>query len=191
MKFDPGLYTEKDLQGLFRSIGRNVRISANCVIIGCGNIEIGDNVRIDEFCTLKAVEGYIRLGSQIHLGGGCALYGRHGIVMEDFAGLSAGVRIFSGSDDYSGEHLTNPTVPEKFLGVTTGEVRLQRHVIIGSGSVILPGAQIGEGSAVGSLALVHKSLEPWGIYAGNPVKRLKDRSRRLLELERQFLDEFH
>jgi len=189
MKFDPGRYTEKDLAGVFKRIGRNVTISANCVIIGAENIEIGNNVRIDEFCTLKAVGGHIRIGSYIHIGGGCALYGRHGIVMEDFTGISAGVRIFTGSDDYSGDHLTNPTVPEKFLRVTTGEVRLRRHVIIGSGSVILPNVEIGEGSAVGSLALVYKSLDPWGIYAGTPVKRLKGRSQRLLELERKLMAE--
>lgn len=188
MKFDPGLYSEAELSGIFKSIGRNVRISASCVIIGAENIEIGNNVRIDEFCTLKAVGGYIRLGSFIHLGGGCALYGRHGIVMEDFSGLSAGARIFSGSDDYSGEHLTNPTVPDRFLKVSTGEIRLCRHVIVGAGSVILPGVHIGEGSAVGSLALVCKSLEPWGIYAGNPAKRIKKRSQRLLEMERELLD---
>jgi len=187
MKFDPGIYTENDLQGVFRKIGTNVRISGNCVIVGAENIEIGNNVRIDEFCTLKAIGGYIRIGSHIHLGGGVGLYGRHGIVLEDFAGLSANVRVFSGSDDYSGEHLTGPTVPERFLGVTAGEVHIGRHVIVGAGSIILPKVHIGEGSAVGSLALVHRSLEPWGIYAGNPAKRLKDRSRRLLELERELL----
>jgi galactoside O-acetyltransferase len=36
---------------------------------------------------------------------------------------------------------------------------------------------------VGALSFVHKSLEPWGIFFGCPVQRLKDRSKRLLELE--------
>ncbi len=31
-----------------------------------------------------------------------------GIVMEDFSGLSQGVRIYSRTDDYSGKFLTNP-----------------------------------------------------------------------------------
>jgi len=35
--------------------------------------------------------------------------------------------------------------------------------------------------------LVAKDLEPFGIYAGSPLKRIEARSRRLLELEKQYL----
>ena len=108
--------------------------------------------------------------------------------MGDFSGLSQGVRIYSGTDDYSGQALTNPTVPHQYLNVHIAPVRLGRHVIIGSGSVILPGVTIGEGSAVGALSLVTKSLDDWGIYSGVPVKRLKSRSRKLLELENDLLN---
>ena len=62
-------------------------------------------------------------------------------------------------------------------------VSLGRHVIVGSGSVILPGVVVGEGSSVGALSLVTKSLEPWGVFFGAPVRRLKSRSQRLLALE--------
>jgi galactoside O-acetyltransferase len=53
--------------------------------------------------------------------------------------------------------------------------------------VILPKLSIGEGSCVGALSLVKKSLDPWGVYFGCPAKRLKDRSRRLLELESELM----
>lgn len=95
--------------------------------------------------------------------------------------------IYSSSDDYKGEYLTNPTVPEEFTQVDHRPVVLERHVIIGSGSVILPGVTIGEGTAVGALCLVAKDLEPFGIYAGSPLKRVKAWSQRLLELEKQYL----
>ena len=58
-----------------------------------------------------------------------------------------------------------------------------------SGTVILPNLIIGEGTAVGALSLVKKNLEEWSIYAGNPIKKIKDRSKKLLELEEQFLNE--
>ena len=35
---------------------------------------------------------------------------------------------------------------------------------------------------MGAMTLCAKSLEPWGIYAGTPAKRIKDRSKKLLEL---------
>lgn len=183
--FDHGHFVSSDLREMgFRSVGENVRIEGSCTIIGAKNISFGDNVRIDGYCTIVATgEGHVRIGSYVHIAGYCGLYGGHGIVMEDFSGLSSGVRIYSASDDYSGEHLTNPTVPAEYLGGARGEVRLGKHAIVGANTVILPGAVIGEGSAVGSQALVTKSLDPWGIYAGSPAKRLKERSRALLALE--------
>ena len=106
------------------------------------------------------------------------------MVLEDFSGLSQGVRIYSGSDDYSGASLTNPTVPSEFLNGKKKLVKIGKHVIIGSGSVVLPGVSIGEGSSVGALSLVTKSLDAWGVYFGTPVKKLRDRKRDLLEQEK-------
>jgi len=189
--FDPGYYTEPDLKNAgFKSVGKNVSIAKNCTIIGLSNIEIGDNVRIDGYCSIIAAgTGYVKLGSYIHIGGYCMLSAGDGIVMDDFSGLSQGVRIYSRTDDYSGKYLTNPTVPEKYIGITQGKVELRRHVIIGSGSVILPQVTIGEGSSVGALSLVTKSLDDWGVYFGSPAKRLKRRSRNLLKLEEELRNE--
>lgn len=188
---NPGYYDEHELKNAgFRALGKNVRIAKNCVMVGIGNIEIGDNVRIDGFCSVVVPEGgWLRIGRYIHIGSYCLLSAGDGIVLGDFSGLSQGAKIYSRSDDYSGDHLTNPTIPKKFTGVTGGEVTLGRHVIVGSGSVILPKVAIGEGSSVGALSLVSKSLDPWGVYAGRPVRKIKSRSQRLLELEAQMLQE--
>lgn len=185
--FNPGYYTEVDLKDAgFKSIGKNVSIAKNCTIIGLPNISIGDNVRIDGYCSIIASgAAYLNLGSFIHIGGYCALFAGRGIIMNDFSGLSQGVRIYSATDDYSGQHLTNPTIPEKYLNITKGEVELKKHSIIGSGSVILPRVTIGEGSSVGALSLVNKSLDDWGVYIGSPAKKIKRRSKNLLKLEDQ------
>ena len=190
--FNPGYYTENDLTNAgFKSVGKNVSIAKNCTIIGLPNISIGDNVRIDGYCSIIAAgTGYVTLGSYIHMGGYCMLSAGDGIVMDDFSGLSQGVRIYSRTDDYSGKFLTNPTVPEKYIGITQGKVELRKHVIIGSGSVILPKVTIGEGSSVGALSLVTKNLDDWGVYFGSPAKRLKRRSKKLLELEEELRKEF-
>jgi len=190
--FNHGYYNEEELAGFgFKSIGTNIRIAKNCTIIGLSNISIGSNVRIDDYCAIVAAgEGWLNIGSFIHIGSWCYLSAGDGITMEDFSGLSQGVRIYSRTDDYSGKHLTNPTVPVRFTGITRGTVHLKRHVIIGSGTVILPKVTIGEGSSLGALSLVTKSLDSWGIFCGCPAKRLKDRSRRLLELESELLRDY-
>lgn len=188
--FDPGYYSEHDLQNAgFKALGDNVQIARNCTLIGLENIEIGNNVRIDGYCSLIAAGGNLKLGSYIHIGGYCFLSAGEGIEMQDFSGLSQGVRIYTRTDDYSGNHLTNPTVPAKYTGISCGPVTLEKHVIVGSGTVILPKVRIGEGSAVGALSLVMKNLAPWGVYFGIPARRLKDRSKALLELEEQLKSE--
>lgn len=186
--FDTQYVREEELREEgFKSVGRNVAIAGNCTIVGVENVSIGDDVRIDGYCTIIAANGEITLGSNIHIGSYCLLSGSCGIEFGDFAGLSQGVKIYSRSDDYSGETLTNPTVPAQYTGGASGKVTLGRHVIIGAGSVILPRVTIGDGSSVGALSLVTKSLEPWGIYSGRPARRLKPRSAKLLELEREYL----
>lgn len=186
--FDPGYYHEHELREFgFKSVGNNVRVAKNCTIIGLEHISLGDHVRIDGYSTLVAAGGFITLGNYIHVGGYAMLSGGAGIVMEDFSGLSQGVRLYSKSDDYSGASLTNPTVPARFLAVKQGVVTLARHVIVGSGSIVLPGVTIGTGSAVGALSVVSRSLDAWGVFAGVPARRIKARSQALLEQEAELL----
>ena len=189
--FDQGYYGSRELLEFgFKSIGDNVNIAKNCTIIGTENISIGNNVRIDGNVTIVSHSGFLSLGCYIHIGGGCHLACAGGITLKDFSGLSQGVRIYSATDDYSGGSLTNPTVPKKFLDVKAEPVCLEKHVIVGSGSIILPGVTIGEGSSVGALSLVNMSLDEWGVYAGVPPKRLKARRKKLLEMESELLNRF-
>ena len=168
-------------------MGRHVQVARDCTIAGLQNISLGDYVRIDGPTLLAAGSGYIHIGSYVHIGAGCSLGGGGGITLEDFSGLSQGVRLYSVSDDYSGKSLTNPCVPARYKSVRAAAVTLGRHVIVGSNSVVLPGVAIGEGASVGALTLVNRSLEAWGIYSGTPARRLRARDRTMLELEAAFL----
>jgi galactoside O-acetyltransferase len=170
----------------FKSLGSNVKISRKASIYGAENMEIGSNVRIDDFCFLS---GKLRFDGYNHVATGCYLYGsREGIVFEQFAGIAPRVTIHADSDDYSGEWMTNPTVPEEFKNVEHGQVVLKRHVIIGSASVVLPGVVIEEGCAIGAMSMVYKSTTPWTISVGIPCRETKSRSRKLLELESRMLE---
>ena len=178
-------YTETELQDLgFRSIGEDVLISRKTSLYSPETISIGNHVRIDDFCILS---GNIEIHDYVHIAAYAALYGGSaGILLDDFSGLSARTVIYAASDDYSGLSLTNPTVPNSYRNVSENQVHLEKHASVGSGCTILPGVTIKQGSAVGSMSLVTKSLEEFGIYAGIPVKKIKDRERKLLELEVQF-----
>ena len=70
-----------------------------------------------------------------------------------------------------------------------GEVIIGKHVILGSGTTVIGKSNIGEGCSIGSKSLVRNDLDPWGIYVGSPCKRIKNRKKDLLLLEKKFLVE--
>jgi acetyltransferase-like isoleucine patch superfamily enzyme len=179
---------EKDLRSVgFRHIGRNVKISDKASIYNPELMEIGDNSRIDDFCV---VSGRIVVGHYCHITPMCLVAGgAPGIFFSDFCTLAYGVKVFSQSDDYSGHTLANSLIPKKYKEETYKKVSVGRHVIIGAGSIVFPGVDVGEGCAIGAMSLVNRSTEPWGIYLGIPVRRVKARKRDLLELEKRFLEE--
>lgn len=174
-------------QMAFKSLGQNVLISDKASIYNADQIEIGNNSRIDDFCV---VSGKVSIGMNVHFAAFCLVAGgKKGIIFEDFSGLAYQVQVFTQSDDYSGKTLTNPTIPLEYKLEQKRAVHIKKHVIIGAGSIILPGVTLEEGCSVGAMSLVRKSTEPWGIYVGNPAKRLKDRKKDLLVLEEQYLAE--
>jgi len=177
--------TELEEMG-FKHLGANVKISDKASIYNPETIEIGNNTRIDDFCV---VSGNIKLGNNIHITPLCLIAGgTEGIEMHDFSGIGYHGKIFTQSDDYTGLTLTNSTVDAEFKNEYRAKVIIGKHVIIGAGSLIFPGVEIAEGCSIGAMSLVHKSTEPWGIYIGCPAKRLKDRSKEMLALEKLYLN---
>jgi galactoside O-acetyltransferase len=171
----------------FAAIGEGVLISDKASFYNCANISLGNNVRIDDFCVLSAGIGGIFLGDCIHVAVYTSLIGSGKITLFDFCNLSSRVSIYSSNDDYSGKMMTNPTVPSRFTGVTHADVTLGKHVIIGAGSVILPGVTLHEGVAVGALSLINDDCAAFGIYAGIPAKRIGERKKDLLKIEKELL----
>lgn len=180
--------TPKELMAMgFKHVGENVLISDKASIYNANQIEIGDNSRIDDFCVIS---GKITIGRNVHIAPFCLLAGGEmGIILEDFAGLAYHSQVFSQSDDYTGKSLTNPTIPKEFKLEKKLPVHIKKHVIIGAGSIVMPGVILETGCAIGAMSLVRKSTKPWGVYMGNPIKRLKDRKKDLLVLEEQYLTE--
>ena len=171
----------------FASVGKNAQISDRASFYNTAKISLGDNVRIDDFCVLSAGIGGIHIGSYTHVAVFTLLIGAGKITLSDFCNISSRVSIYSSNDDYSGMTMTNPTLPIEYTGVKHADVLLGKHVIIGCGSIILPGVSLEEGVAVGSMSLITKDCAAFGIYAGNPARRIKERKHDLLELEQAFL----
>lgn len=152
------------------------------------NLTIGAMSQIDDLVFVNAGR-MCSIGRFCHIASFVSVIGGGEFFLDDFSGLSAGCRIITGTDDYTGPYLTNPTVPREFTNYQISKVTIGKSVIIGTNSVIMPGVTIGEGVAVGAATVVRRDLADWGIYAGEPLRRIGERDRDAILEKRQRLIE--
>ncbi|QYJ83755.1 acyltransferase [Shewanella aegiceratis] len=183
--------TRNEIEELgFKKVGENILISDKASIYNARNITLGSNVRVDDFCILSAGKSGIEIGNFVHIGAYSSLLGAEKITLEDFVGVSLKVSIFSSSDDFMGYGMSNPTVPDKYKKVKSLPVLLKKHSLVGAHSVLLPGAILGNGVALGTMSVASSELEDWNFYTGHPIKKIVRRSKKLLDKELELIEEF-
>lgn len=171
--------------------GKDVFIHSSAKIIHPERITMGDSVIVDDFVLIYAGKS-CTIGSFVHVGVSSSIGGGGELVMEDFSGLSMGVRVLTGNEDFSGDSFTNPTVPEAYRRPIRSSVHIGKFAVLGANSVVLPGVTIGEGAVVGACSLVVRDCKPWTVYLGNPARPVRPRpSETLLQMERQLREKVY
>lgn len=176
-------YSENELDSLgLRSRGRNVMLSRKASIYGASRISLGSNVRIDDFCILSAGDEGISIGNYVHISAAACFFGYSEIVLGDFAAVSGRCGIYSGTDDFRGNGVPGPTVPDAIRQVDARPVHLDAHTLIGTGCTVLPGTYLGVGAVLGAMSLARAGdYEEFTIYAGVPARAIGPRNRTILE----------
>ncbi len=72
-----------------------------------------------------------------------------------------------------------PTIPDKFRGPTNGRVTFESISAVGANSVVLRAFIFPKDPGSAHSTLAHRSLEPWTLYLGVPMRKLKRTSPRL------------
>lgn len=174
----------------FKKLGKNVKWFDHTVFIRPENITILDNCQIDDFVFINGGSEIV-IENNVHISSFTSIIGGGRLVMAAFSGLSAGCRVITGSDDFEGASLTNPTVPKEFKNTKLGFIEIGRHALIGSNAIILPNIKIGEGAIVSAGAVVNKDLEPWSIYVGYNPKKIGQRDKnKILSLELDYCKKY-
>ncbi len=186
----------------FVTIGKNSFIGSNCIIgeywmdfcidrveyehpltigekalIRSGSIiyagsTIGDNFQTGHQVTIRekaSIGNHVSVGTLSDIQGNCRI--------GNYVRLHSNVHIgqLSEIDDFVWIFpyvvLTNdPTPPsENFIGV-----HVHPFAIVATGSIIMPGLDIGQDSLIGAGAIVTKSVEPYAVAIGNPAKVISD-----------------
>jgi acetyltransferase-like isoleucine patch superfamily enzyme len=180
--------------GLLGACGRNVTFGTGVVLRHPRKIRIGDDVAIDDGCTLDAkgtANQGIRIGSRVFLGRNTLLACKDGdIVLDDGVNISYNCVVFSASTVRigaetllaayvylvgGGHSFDRVDVPVVQQARTSRGIEIGPGGWIGAGAVVLDGVQVGPRAIVGAQAVVTEDVPPFAIAAGAPARVLRDR----------------
>jgi carbonic anhydrase/acetyltransferase-like protein (isoleucine patch superfamily) len=140
----------KSVRGFSPKMGSNCYLADNATIIG--DVEMGDDCSIWFGAVLRGDVNPIRLGHRVNIQDNCTLH------------TTFNDSVVEIGDDVTIGH-----------NVVIHGARIEDHVLIGIGSVLLDHVVVGSNTivAAGSVVLEHSVLEPNSLYAGVPARRIK------------------
>ena len=153
----------------FISLGDNVKVSRFARFYGSNHISLGSNVRIDDYCIIST-SCTSSIANNVHISPACLITSQEGFEIGENVTISSGVRIYGQSDDFKNSKITNPTGDQAHRNVFYKRVKIPDFTAIGTGSTILPKAEMSVGVAIGAMSLLNSVTIPWGIYYGSPAK---------------------
>ena len=106
------------------------------------------------------------VGDRVNLGPSLILDLRGGLAIGSDVDIAGDVTVWTADHD--------PDSPRH--AYRERPVSIGNRCWIGHGAEILPGSVIPDGVVIGARAVVAGTLEPDGIYAGNPLRRIRDRN---------------
>lgn len=160
----------------FKSIGDDVFISEESLIKRPHLCEIGSHNAIDNGVTIAT---QLIMGDYIHIASFVVVIGgeKSKLILEDFSFIASGTKIVCGGEDYGGDGLVGPTIPEEYRKINHNTVKFEKFAGCGVNCSIMPGVTLSEGSILGANSLLTKDTEPWTIYVGSPAKPIKTRKK--------------
>lgn len=128
-------------------------------------------VAIDEGASVNA--GCMFGGNDVHIGAGTFL--NVGCVLDNTARirigpgcvLGPGAMIVTSTHDQGPSH-------QRAVGLAGRPVEIEAGCWIGARAILLPGVHVGAGCIIGAGSVVTGDLEPDGVYAGAPARRIRD-----------------
>ena len=119
-----------------------------------------------EFGTIFAMRGST-IGQGVYIGNYCSIGLAH---IGDDTLIGSNVDIVGGGRVHS---FDRTDIPIRHQGGEIQAVRIGRDAWIGNSAVLL--ADVGDGAVVGAGSVVVKPCSPYGIFAGNPARLIRER----------------
>lgn len=145
------------------------------------NIKIGNNFTTGFGCRIEALPlkpetaNCIVIGEQVQINDYVHIAASESVTIGNNVLIASKVFITDishGSYGTNDKHDTPLSHPSKRT-LTTNPVKIGDNVWIGEFVSVLPGVSIGEGSIIGTMSVVNKSIPPYSIAVGSPAKVVK------------------
>ena len=101
------------------------------------------------------------------VGPGVILYNMGPMKIGAYAIISQRAHLCGGTHDVDDPHFQLQPKP----------ITIEPKAWIAAEAFVGPGVTVGEGAVLGARAVAAKDLEPWGIFAGNPARKIRERKR--------------
>jgi len=137
---------------IMKSAGVNTQINSGSIIFNPKNMVIGDNFFMNSHCLVNATAGLI-CGNNVLIG--------------------PGVKIWTINHEFN-----NIEIPINQQGWSKDCIIIGNDVWLGANVIVLPGVTIPDGVVIGALSLITKKtiFEPYCLYAGNPIRKIRKRA---------------
>jgi len=137
-------------------------------------IVIRAHAHIEPFALIRCVggEGDVEIGENSYVNPYCVLYSGNGIRVGRDVLLAPGVQLVPANHAFERRDL-----PIRLQGfrASQGGVEIDDDAWVGAGTIVLDGARIGRGAIVGAGSVVTGVVPAYEIWAGNPLRKIKDR----------------
>lgn len=150
------VFLEPGIKKGFKVCGDRVKIGAGCELKPLENISVGSNVEIGPRALFWTTRAEIKIGNHVIFG--------------------PGVTIITGDHptDIVGKFIMDIQDSEK-TSKYDETVIIEDDVWVGCNVTILKGVHIGKGAVIAAGSVVTKDVDEFGIYAGVPARKIKDR----------------
>ncbi len=135
---------------------------------------IGARTMIDAFVKIKPAggSGALEIGEDCAINSGTVIYTGNGVRIGDAVAIAANCTLAPTNHAYSDR---SRRIRDQGFLPSKGGIVIDDDVWLGANVVVLDGAHIGQGCVVAAGSIVRGLLEPYGVYAGVPARRVGER----------------
>lgn len=158
------------------TLGARLTIHDGVLILRPEMVDIDDSARIDSMVKIEGGLG-VHIGKGVHVSSFAHLnIGGGSLTIHNYAALTSGVRVVTGSNTEAGQSMSSASPPEMQV-IERKSIVIGEYAFIGAGATILPGAHIGQYAIVGAGAVVTKPVPAYTVWMGIPARMVGRRVR--------------